>query len=249
MIITITNHKGGVGKTTSVANLGAAFHQLGLSVLLVDMDPQSNLSQSFGISDPTNALHKAMKEEGPLVIQEIAKGFDIVPASLELASADVELAGVAGREYLIKELLAGPRKKYDVVLIDTPPNLGVLTINALTATDAVYIPMQAEFLAMQGLTRLTEILAKIRKRLNKDLTLSGIFLTRINPRKVLSRDVTDAINRHYPGLLLPVQISDSVAMAEAPAMGKDVLSYAPKSKGAEEYMALAKVIKSQHFKH
>jgi chromosome partitioning protein len=241
-IITITNHKGGVGKTTSTASVAAAMRQRGLRVLMIDLDPQANLSQSFGISDPTHTLYKALRGDGPLETEEIDPDFYIVPSSLELAGAEVELSGEAGREYIVSELLEPVAESFDVILLDTPPSLGVLTINALTASDYVFIPMQAEFLAMQGLARLHDVLEKIRKRLNKKLKLGGIFITRINPRKILSRDVLDAITRHYPDLLMPAYIPDNVSLAEAPAKGIDIFRYGPNTKGAAEYMKLADIM-------
>lgn len=241
-IITITNHKGGVGKTTSTASIAAALHTMGLRVLMIDMDPQANLTQSFGVADKEHTLYKALRGEGALSLGMIEKDLHIVPATLELAGADVELSGEAGREYIVRELVEPLKARYDAILIDTPPSLGVLTINALTASDYVFIPMQAEFLAMQGLARLYEVLEKIRKRLNKGLKIGGIFITRINPRKVLSRDVLDAITRHYGDALMDARIPDNVALAEAPAVGRHIFEYGPNTKGALEYMKLAEQI-------
>lgn len=240
-VLTITNHKGGVGKTTSTASIAAAMHAEGVKVLMIDMDPQANLSQSFGIADPESSIYHALKGDG-LSPYTIRPGLDIVPASLELAGAETELSGETGREYIFRDLIDPARGLYDVILIDTPPSLGLLTVNALTASDYVFIPMQAEFLAMQGLTKLHDILDKIRKRLNRELKLGGIFITRLNPRKVLSRDVMDAIGRHYGGHLLHTSIPDNVALAEAPAQGMDILQYAPETKGAQEYVNLAREI-------
>jgi chromosome partitioning protein len=241
-IITITNHKGGVGKTTSTASIAAAMHSEGLRVLMIDMDPQANLSQCFGVRAPEESIYRSLRGEQPLRSIVVREGLEIAPSDLELAGAELELAGEAGREYILRELLEPVRGSFDAVLIDTPPSLGLLTINALAASDYVFIPMQAEFLAMQGLTKLHDILDKVRKRLNRELKLGGIFLTRLNPRKVLSRDIIEGIGRHYGEHLLKTSIPDNVALAEAPARGMDVLQYAPGTKGAQEYVKLAREI-------
>jgi chromosome partitioning protein len=239
VVITITNHKGGVGKTTSAANIAAGMHAQGLRVLLIDLDPQANLSQSFGISDPEADVYRMIRGEQDLAATEIQDGLDILPATLELAGAEVELSAEPGREYILRELLEPAQKIYDVLIVDTPPSLGLLTINALAAADYVYIPMQAEYLAMQGLTRLQGVLDKVRARLNKGLQLGGIFITRHNPRKVLSREIVERIAQIYGDKLLPFHISDSVAVAEAPAKGMDLFRYAPAKKASQEYLDLS----------
>jgi chromosome partitioning protein len=238
-VIAITNHKGGVGKTTSAANIAAGMHAQGLRVLMIDLDPQANLSQSFGISDPEADIYRIIRGEQGLAATEIYDGLDILPATLDLAGAEVDLAAETGREYILRELLEPARKLYDVLIVDTPPSLGLLTVNALTAADYVYIPMQAEYLALQGLTRLQVVLDKVRMRLNKGLKMGGVFITRHNPRKVLSREIVERIAQIYGDKLLPFHISDSVSVAEAPAKGLDLFRYAPAKKASQEYLELA----------
>ena len=166
-IISISNHKGGVSKTTSALNIAAALNILKKKVLVIDLDPQANLSQSLGILDPKINIYGAIKGDYKPQPLEILKGFDIIPSTLDLSGAEIELAGEAGREYILKELLEPFTSQYDYIFIDTAPSLGLLTINAFTASDEVYIPLQAQYLALQGLSKLLEIIAKILMHLNE----------------------------------------------------------------------------------
>jgi len=244
-IITISNHKGGVGKTTSAINIGAAFSSLGSRVLLIDLDPQANLSQSLGINQKAEAptIYEAMRGLAPLKPIPVKDGLEVVPSSIDLAGAEIELAGEIAREYILKNLLAEVEASYDYIIIDSPPSLGLLTVNALTACKAVYIPLQAQYLALQGVAKLLEIIAKIKRGLNKDLVLGGVFLTQYDSRKVLNRNVLEAVLDHFKsGEVLESKVRDNVALAEAPAAQKDIFSYSPKSYGAEDYLALAKEI-------
>ena len=241
-VISISNHKGGVGKTTSAINIGAGLHSLGKRVLLIDLDPQANLSQSLGITEPEYTIYGAIRGEHPLRPTEIVKGLDIVPATLDLSGAEVELSGEAGREYILRELLEPVRGSYDYILIDSPPSLGLLTINALTASGEILIPLQAQYLALQGLAKLLEIVEKIQKRLNKELKVGGVFITQYDSRKVLNRDVVATIEGHLKGQVFKSRIRDNIALAEAPSQGLDIFRYAPKSYGAEDYLSLCKEI-------
>jgi len=244
-ILTISNHKGGVGKTTSAINIGAAFSSLGYRVLLIDLDPQANLSQSLGINQKAEAptIYEAMRGLAPLKPIPVKDGLEVVPSSIDLAGAEIELAGEIAREYILKNLLAEVEASYDYIIIDSPPSLGLLTVNALTACKAVYIPLQAQYLALQGVAKLLEIIAKIKRGLNKDLVLGGVFLTQYDSRKVLNRNVLEAVLDHFKsGEVLETKVRDNVALAEAPAAQKDIFSYSPKSYGAEDYLALAKEI-------
>ena len=153
-VLSISNHKGGVGKTTSAINIGAALNNLGKKVLLIDLDPQANLTQSLGLTNQQRTIYGALKGEYKLEPISILKGFDIVPSTLDLSGAEIELSSEAGREFILKELIDEVRTKYDFVIIDSPPSLGLLTINAFTAADEIIIPLQAQFLAMQGLAKL-----------------------------------------------------------------------------------------------
>lgn len=244
-VITIANHKGGVGKTTSAINIGSGLRELGRSVLLVDLDPQANLTQSLGIGEQERNIYKSLRGEYPLEPFEILPGLDIVPSTLDLSGAEVELAGEAGREYILKELLEPLQSSYQVIIIDSPPSLGLLTINALTASQEVFIPLQAEYLALQGLTKLREVIEKIQSRLNKELRIGGVFITHYDSRKVLNRDIAQTIRGRFTGKVFTTEIRDNIALAEAPTAGRDIFRYNPKSYGAQDYLALCREIDQQ----
>jgi chromosome partitioning protein len=244
-VISISNHKGGVGKTTSAINIGFGLNQLGKKILLIDLDPQANLSQSLGIENNKGFnIYKAIKGEGSLAeAVEVYPNLFVVPSTLDLSGAEVELSGEAGREFILKELIDPIKDKYDFILIDSPPSLGLLTINSFTASDEIYIPLQAQYLALQGLTKLNEVINKIKQRLNKGLILGGVFVTQYDHRKVLNKDVASAIEKHFEGdIVFKTKIRDNIALAEAPAQGLDIFRYMPKSKGAEDYLELSKEI-------
>lgn len=242
MVIAVSNHKGGVGKTTSTLNLGAALQRRGEKVLLVDLDPQANLTQSLGLTEHSPTVYEALRGEAPLQPVEVLPGLDVVTSTLDLSGAEVELSSEAGREYILKELLEPLRKRYAYVLLDSPPSLGLLTINAFTAADTVYIPLQAHYLALQGLSKLQEVVDRVGKRLNKGLRIGGVFVTQYDQRKVLNREVADTIRKHFPSVVFRTAIRDNVALAEAPTAGLDVFRYAPRSTGAEDYAALAREV-------
>lgn len=241
-VISISNHKGGVGKTTSSINIGAGLNKLGCKVLLIDSDPQANLSQSLGLIDQSINLYGAIRGEYKLQPIEVLKGLDVIPATLDLSGAEVELIGEAGREYILKELIEPLKANYDYILIDTPPSLGLLTINSFTASNEVLIPLQAQYLAMQGLTKLVEVIEKIKKRLNKELKIGGVFITQYDNRKILNRDVLSTIRSHFKDSVFITKIRDNIALAEAPTQGLDIFRYNSKSNGAEDYIALSKEI-------
>lgn len=245
-VISLSNHKGGVGKTTSTINIGAGFSKLGKRVLLIDLDPQANLSQSLGITSPELTIYGALRGEYKIQPIEIASGIDVVASTLDLSGAEVEMSGEAGREYILRELIEPLRGAYDYILIDSPPSLGLLTINALTASDEIFIPLQAQYLALQGLAKLLEVIDKIKRRLNKELRLGGVFITQYDKRKVLNRDVVATIEAHFPEELFKTRVRDNIALAEAPAQGVDIFSYQPKSYGAEDYLNLCKEIIKKH---
>ena len=239
-VISISNHKGGVGKTTSAINIGAGLNKLKKRVLLIDLDPQANLSQSLGVVEPERTIYGALRGEYKLEPIEIVKGLDIIPSTLDLSGAEIEMSGEAGREYILKELIDPIRSNYDFIIIDSPPSLGLLTINAFTSSDEILIPLQAQYLALQGLTKLMEVIEKIQRRLNKDLKLGGVFITQYDKRKVLNRDVVETIEAHFKKDVFKTKIRDNVALAEAPAQGLDIFRYNSKSYGAEDYLKLSK---------
>lgn len=241
-VISISNHKGGVGKTTSAINIGAGLNKLGKKVLLIDLDPQANLSQSLGLVNEESNIYGALRGDYKLQPIEVLKGLDVIPSTLDLSGAEVEMSGEAGREYILRELLDPVRGSYDYILIDSPPSLGLLTINSFTASDEVFIPLQAQFLALQGLTKILEVIDKIQKRLNKELKVGGVFITQYDSRKVLNRDVVATIETHFKEKVFKTKVRDNIALAEAPAQGLDIFRYNPKSYGALDYLALSKEI-------
>jgi chromosome partitioning protein len=245
-VIAVSNHKGGVGKTTSAINIGAGLNKLGYKVLLIDLDAQANLSQSLGIIEPERNIYGALRgsytlRESIIPITELT-GLEVIPSTLDLSGAEIELSSETGREYILKDLIEPIKKNYDFIIIDCPPSLSLLTINALTVADEVYIPLQAQYLALQGLTKLLEVIGKIQVRLNKSLLIGGVFITQYDKRKILNRDVVEAINSHFKDNVFNTKIRDNVALAEAPANKLDIFRYNSNCNGAEDYLELSKEI-------
>jgi len=242
VIISLLNHKGGVGKTTSVINIGAGMVELGKKVLLIDLDPQANLTLSLGVPRHPVTIYESLRGESPLVPYVIKPGLDVVTSTLDLSGAEMELINEAGREFIMRELFDPVRNQYDFILIDCPPSLGLLTLNALTSSDYVLIPLQTEFLAMQGLAKIKQVISKVKLRLNKKLEIGGVIATMYDSRKVLNRDVVATIQKYFGELVFNTMIRDNVSLAEAPAQRKDIFEYSPRSNGAEDYLALSKEI-------
>ncbi len=241
-VISLLNHKGGVGKTTSTISIGAGLVQLGKRVLLLDLDPQANLTLSLGVSRQKMSVYESLRGEGELVPFNVKPNLDIVPSSLDLSGAEMELINEAGREYILKELLEPLQMEYDFILIDCPPSLGLLTLNSLTSSDYVIIPVQTEFLALQGLTKIKQVVDKVRFRLNKKLTVLGVVPTMYDNRKVLNRDVVETIRKYFGERVFETMIRDNISLAEAPASRQDIFEYNSRSNGAEDYLALSKEI-------
>jgi len=241
-VISISNHKGGVGKTTSAINIGAGLNKLGKKVLLIDLDPQANLSQSLGLVEQETNIYGALRGQHKLEPITVLKGLDLIPSTLDLSGAEVELSGEPGREYILKELIDPLRASYDYIIIDSPPSLGLLTINSFTASDEILIPLQAQYLALQGLAKLVEVVDKIKGRLNKELKIGGVFITQYDNRKVLNRDVVETIQAHFKDEVFKTKIRDNIALAEAPSQGLDIFRYNSKTYGAEDYLALSKEV-------
>ena len=246
-IIAMSNHKGGVGKTTTTVNVGAGLSQgkKGKSVLLIDLDPQANLTQSLGIKNPERTIYGALRGEYPITPIKVSDNLSVVASTIDLAGAEVELSTEAGREFVLKELIQPLKKDHSYIIIDCAPSLGLLTLNALTAADQVYIPLQTQYLAMHGLGKLIEIIEKTQKRLNKKLILGGIILTQFDGRKVLDKNISKTINTNFKDKVFKTKIRNTVALAEAPIKGLDIFRYAPKSIGAHDYDALCKEILSK----
>ncbi len=240
LTISLLNHKGGVGKTTSAVNIGAGLAQLGKRVLLVDLDPQANLTLSFGVPRQKSTIYEVMRGELELAPYKIKENLDIIISTLDLSGIEMELSNEAGREYILREIFDTVSDNYDFIVLDCPPSLGLLTLNALTCSDYVIIPLQTEFLALQGLAKIKQVIDKVQFRLNKGLTIAGVVATMYDARKVLSRDVVETIHKYFGEKVFKTYIRDNVALAEAPAQHKDIFSYNPKSSGAEDYLALCK---------
>lgn len=239
-VISLLNHKGGVGKTTSAINIGAGLVEMGRKVLLIDLDPQANLTLSLGIPRQAQTIYEALRGESELVPYTVKEGMDVIMSTLDLSGAEMELINEAGREYILKELFAPIKEEYDYLIIDCPPSLGLLTLNALTSSDHVIIPLQTEFLALQGLAKIKQVIDKVKFRLNKDLEIAGVIATMYDARKVLNRDVVETIKKYFGSKVFETLIRDNVALAEAPAQRKDIFEYSKSSPGAKDYLALCR---------
>jgi chromosome partitioning protein len=237
-IFAVSNHKGGVAKTTTSVNIGAGLARMKKNILLIDLDPQGNLSQSFGIKDAEPSMYNALKGQCPLPEVNVQDNLWISPANLSLSSAELELSMEPGRENLLKRLLSRTQNDYDYIICDCPPSLGLLTVNALNAASKVLIPLQAQYLASQGLAKLMEIISKVKDRLNPELTVGGIIITMYRKNTVLSRDIVEFTNSRFADLIFFTKIRDNISIAEAPASGSDIFTYSKNSLGALDYSNL-----------
>ncbi|MDX9847000.1 MAG: AAA family ATPase [Tenuifilaceae bacterium] len=237
-VFAISNHKGGVGKTTTTLNLAAGLAKLGRRVLAVDLDPQANLSQSLGIRDHEPNTYNALRGDIPLPELPIMENLWLAPSHLNLSGAELELSMEPGRENLMRGLLRKLEKEYDYILLDCPPSLGLLTVNALNAAQRVIIPLQAQFLASQGLAKLIAVAEKVRERLNPELELGGIVITMYRRNTILSRDVIEFTSSRFGEMVFMTRIRDSIAIAESPAAGQDIFRYNRSSLGALDYANL-----------
>ncbi len=246
-IIAVTNQKGGVGKTTTVVNLGAALAEKGQRVLLVDLDPQGSLSSSFGVeandSIPTMYtlfINPALDPHEALL--HVRERIDLIPADIHLAAVELELVGKPGREYVLKEILASLSPEYDYILIDCGPNLGLLTVNALTAADEVIVPLLCEYLALRGLGTLFENIARVRRNLNRRLRVRGILPVMYDTRSSHPHQILEETRALFGEFVFPVVVRRSIRFAEAAVIGAPILEYAPRHPGAQAYRELAEVI-------
>ena len=246
-IISMANQKGGVAKTTSTVNLAAALTERGNRVLVIDLDPQSNLTMSFGI-DPEH-LEQSMFDVlvHRLPIQTIIhqREVDVAAASIDLAGAELALSAMIGRERSLEKAISAVKSDYDFILIDTPPSLGLLTINAFTASTGVIVPVQLEYLSLRGLVQLESTLQMIREHLNPVVHIEGILPTMVEGRTVHGREALDLLQANFQDLVFETRIKKSVKLAEAPVQGGSVLSYQPDGAGANAYRALAEEVLSR----
>lgn len=246
-IIAITNQKGGVGKTTTAVNLAACLAKEGQKVLLVDLDPQGNASSGVGVNkDELSACIYNVLINGDdintVILNTEYKNLDVLPASIQLAGAELELANIVSRETILKNVLNTQRDKYDFILIDCPPSLGLLTANALTAADSLLIPIQSEYYALEGVGQLIKTMELVKNTFNPDLKLEGILITMFDGRTNLSVSVAEEVKNFFGDKVYSTLIPRNVRLSEAPSYGEPIIEYDPRSKGAIVYTKLAKEV-------
>ena len=249
-VIAIINQKGGVGKSTTAINLSAALGEMGKQVLLIDLDPQGNSSSGLGVEKNrvSRCIYDALLNDIPLtdiIIPDVSKGLDVVPATINLAGAEVELVSEMARENRLKDAIGPMRGRYDYIFIDCPPSLGLLTINALVAADKLLIPIQCEFYALEGVTKLLDSMKRVKSRLNPSLDIYGVLLTMSDNRTTLSRQVSDEVCRFFGKIVFETSIPRTVKLSEAPSFGQPITQYDPTGKGAQSYIDLAKEVISR----
>ena len=246
-VMAIINQKGGVGKSTTAINLSAALGEMGKQVLLVDLDPQGNSSSGLGIekSRVEHCVYDVLLNDVPVedvIIPDVCEGLDVIPATINLAGAEVELVAEMARENRLRDSVGSLRGKYDYVFIDCPPSLGLLTVNALVAADKLLIPIQCEFYALEGVTKLLDSMKRVKTRLNPSLDIFGVLLTMYDGRTTLSKQVVEEVRNYFGKIVFDTLIPRTVKLSEAPSFGQPITQYDPSGKGAQSYVDLAKEV-------
>lgn len=237
-VLAFCNHKGGVGKTCTTANIGAGLARKGKKVLLVDLDPQANLTSSYGVTPPEKMnIYQVISGncDSRDAILNIYKDMDIIPGTLDLAGAEIEIANEVGREGLVRDYLQPLKGEYDYILIDCPPSLGIFTMNGLVSADEAIVPLNAEPFSIDGVVNLVQLINKVRSRVNKSLTVGGVLITRFDGRKNLSRDLAEVIEDYFQEKTFKTKVRDNISLVEAHQEKKDIFRYNAKSNGAEDY--------------
>ncbi|MDD3139107.1 MAG: AAA family ATPase [Lachnospiraceae bacterium] len=242
--IAIANQKGGVGKTTTSINLSAALAVKGKNVLVIDMDPQGNTTSGFGIdkNELDNTIYELILGECSIqdcILKNVIKGVSILPSNVNLAAAEIELIGVEKKEFILKNEVDWVKDQYDFIIIDCPPSLSMLTVNAMTTADTVLVPIQCEYYALEGLSQLIHTVNLVKERLNPELDMEGVVFTMFDSRTNLSNQVVDNVKHHLNQNVYNTIIPRNIRLAEAPSYGMPISMYDPKSAGAESYMLLA----------
>lgn len=236
--IVVVNNKGGIGKTTSVQNISACLALQGKKTLILDLDPQTNLSESFGVFGIQPNMYDSFSKGIPLNLVTIHNNLTLVPSSIDFAGIELEISQKIRREYILHKLLTPLEDQFDYCVMDCPPSLGLITINALAAGDFVLIPLEAEYLAYRGLDTIRDLIVNIKTEINNQLTITGVFFTKIKPTLSLTKAITEEVRKAFGDTLLKSSIRVNIALAECQSNGKDIFSYDPESNGAIDYKKL-----------